>query len=136
MKTDMGPDLKRRFEAAFHPSARHRWKSARGRSDWLDSEVLRDALAGPLYSIKETGGCAYVYLRNDAYFSGVDDPAALREQLRRWHNELVEGIGRFVSASPAEAADLASMRQFASDIWTFAEAACDIEHDRWATAQG
>ena len=132
----MGSDLKRRFEAAFHPPAGHRWESDRGRSAWLDLEIWQDALAGPLHSIKETGGCAYVYLRDDEHFTGVDEPVALREKLRHWHDKVVEGIDRFVPTSPAEAADLVSMRQFAADIWAFAEAAFDIEQDRWTSAQG
>jgi hypothetical protein len=136
MRTDMGSDLKRRFEAAFHPPAEHRWKSERGRWAWLDLEVWQSALAGPLYSITETGGCAYVYRRDDTYFSGVDGPVALRERLRHWYDQMVEGIDGFVPTSPAEAADLVSMRQFAASIWTVTEAACDIEWDRWASAEG
>jgi hypothetical protein len=135
MGTDMGPDLKRRFEAAFYLPARHRWESARGRADWQDLEAWQDALAGPLYAITETGGCAYAYLRDDAYFRGVDGPVALRDRLRHWHDELVEGIGRFVPTSPAEAADLVTMRQFAADIWAVTEAACEIEQDRWAATR-
>lgn len=132
----MGSDLEHRFEAAFYSPAGHRWKSERGRWAWLDLEVWQDALAGPLYSIKETGGCGYVYRRDDEHFSGVDEPVALRERLRRWYDKVVEGIDRFVPTSPAEAADLVSMRQFAADIWAFAEAACDIEQGRWASVEG
>jgi len=93
-------------------------------------------LAGPLHSITETGGCAYVYARDDAYFSGVDDPVALRERLRDWHARLVEEIGDFVPTSPDEAIDLGSMRQSAADIWAVVEAAWAIEHDRWMADAG
>lgn len=129
-------ELKRRYEEAFYFPARHCWESVRGRSIWIDLEVLQERLAGPIFSVKETGGCAYVYLRNDAYFSGVGCPVALRERLRQWHSELVDDIERFVPTSPSEAADLASMRRFASEIWTVVDEACDIEHIRWETVAG
>jgi hypothetical protein len=93
--------------------------------------LLEDALAGPIFTVAETGGCAYVYAREDEFFRGVDRPAALRERLQRWHTELVEGIERFVPCSSAEAADLLSMRQIASGIWAIAELACQIETDRY-----
>lgn len=136
MTTDAKSDLRRRFEAAFYPSFRHQWESERARWDWVDLEPSIDALAGPLYSIVETGGCAYVYPRDDGYFTGVDEPDTLRERLRHWHEKLVEAIDRFVPTSPAEAADLASMRHFVAEIWAFTEEACDIEHARWAAAKG
>ena len=136
MTTDAKSDLKRRYEAAFYPSFRHQWESERARWDWVDLEPSIDALAGPLYSIVETGGCAYVYPRDDERFTGVDGPDTLREWLRHRHDRLMEAIDRFVPTSPAEAADLASMRHFAADMWAFTEEACDIEHARWAAAKG
>jgi hypothetical protein len=93
--------------------------------------LLEDALAGPIYSVAETGGCGYVYAREDEFFSGVDGPADLRKRLQRWHTELVEGIENFVPLSSAEAADLLAMRQFASGIGAVAELACDIEASRY-----
>ncbi|WP_156420534.1 MULTISPECIES: hypothetical protein [unclassified Sphingopyxis] len=128
--------LERQFRQAFYVPAHHNWKSKRGHSHWIDLEVLRDGLAGPLYGILETGGCSYVYGREDVYFCGVDTPAALRARLQQWHIEIVAAIDRFVPAAPSELADLVSMRKFASDIWTAVEAACEIERRRWENVGG
>lgn len=137
MSNDVGSDLKQRYADAFaHAFARHDWTSRRGRCCWIDTELWRDALAGPLYSVKQTGGCAYVYVRDDEYFRDVDGPVALRDRLRLWRGYIVEVVDAFVPASPDEAVDHAAMREIIADIWAVAEAACDIERDRWEKAQG
>jgi hypothetical protein len=106
-------------------------KSERSQALWIDLQSWQDALAGPLYSISETAGCAYVYERQDAHFHGVTDPTALRERLRAWHGELVSKINQFVPTSADEVADLGKMRQFVADISAVVEMACEIERRRW-----
>src|SRR5580704_15933667 len=59
------------------PFASHRWASARGRSHWVALEGWQDSMAGPLSSITSSGGCDYVYTRDDGYFAGVSDPPKL-----------------------------------------------------------
>jgi hypothetical protein len=123
------------FNAAFvFPFASYVWKSQRARSCWIDLEWWQDNLAGPVSHIVEHGDCAYVYLRNDAYFAGVDDPATLHARLQGWHDKLVEGLKRFVPTSQAEASDLTSMRQFADEMWAVTEQAIEVERSRWSSA--
>jgi len=82
-------ELRSAFDTAF---LHRRLSTKRGRWHWIDLEVLRDSLAGPLWSIVNHGGCAYVYARDDDYFAGVSDPVTLRARLRQWHDELVTGV--------------------------------------------
>ena len=127
--------MQHRFEAAFiFPYASYPWKSKRGRECWLDVEWWQDCLAGPVSTIVEHAGCAYVYARNDEFFTDVTEPAALLARLRHWHEKLVAGVDGFAPTSPDEAADLASMRQFALAIWAVSEEAWEIERDRWEAA--
>ncbi|WP_297509463.1 hypothetical protein [uncultured Caulobacter sp.] len=127
--------LRAAFDAAFvFPFAAYVWQSERARSCWIDLEGWQDNLAGPVSHIVEHGDCAYVYRRNDAYFTGVDDPAALHARLQSWHGEMVAGLKRFVPTSEAEANDLAAMRQFADEIWAVTEQAIEVERTRWERA--
>lgn len=136
MNSDNFSDLGHEFDAAFiYPIASHRWSTKRGRSHWLDLEGWRSSLAGPIWSIVKKGGCAYVYDRDDEFFAGVNEPAALRARLRQWHDKLVVGLERFQATSPAEETDVASMQQFARAMWAVAERACDIEQSRWEAAR-
>ncbi len=136
MSNDSLTDLRVRFDAAYiFPFAKHSWKTKRGRLCWVELEVLQAALAGPLYHLIECGDCAYVYTRDDEYFAGVNDPAALLARLQQWHDQLIAGLDRFIPRTQAEATDLASMRQFASEMWAIAEQAIGIERARWAVAQ-
>jgi hypothetical protein len=129
-------DLRAKFNDAFiFPFAAYPWKSKRGRSCWIDLEGWSDALAGPIYSVVEQGECAYVYDRDDEYFAGISEPAALRARLRHWHDKLIAGLDRFAPASPDEATDLASMRQFAEAMWVVSEQAIDIERARWESGR-
>ncbi len=125
-------ELRTSYDAAFiHPFADHSWESKRGRSFWIELEILQDRLAGPLWSIVNYGGCAYVYAREDAYFTGVSDPATLQARLDDSHGQLVAHLGRFVPTSLAEEKDLLSMRRFAAQMWAVAEKAIAIEETRW-----
>ena len=124
--------LRATFDAAFVlPFASYPWKSERARSCWIDLEGWQDNLAGPVSHIIEHGDCAYVYSRNDAYFTGVDDPGALHARLRGWHGEMVAGLKRFMPVSEAEANDLTAMRQFADEMWAVTEQAIEVERARW-----
>ncbi len=128
MNCDKSSDLRSSFHAAFiYPFSAHRWNTKRGRRHWVDLEGWQDALMGPVSAVVERGGCAYVYTRDDEYFSGVHDPVALRARLRQWHAKLAAGLERFRATSRDEAADLASMQQFVHAIWDVAVQACDIE---------
>jgi hypothetical protein len=132
MNSDNLSDLSHAFDAAFiYPIAAYRWNTKRARSHWIDLEHWRDALAGPIWAIVKKGECAYVYTRDDEYFAGVNEPAALRARLRQWHDKLIAGLERFQAASPAEVADLASMQQLVCAMWAVAERACDFEQARW-----
>jgi hypothetical protein len=134
MEKDDSSALENQFNAAFYLPAKFNWKSKRALFHWIDREHLQDYLAGPIYKIVNYGGCDYVYGREDDYFRDIDNPAALRNRLRQWHSQMVGIIDSFTPTSSAEAADLVSMRQFASDIGNVVEAACDIEQRRWESA--
>ena len=94
-----------------------------------------NSIAGPLYAITATGGCEYVYSRDDAYFANVTDPVELRTRLLEWHAGLSNGIERFDPASVAESTDLAFMRSVASQMKELIERACDVEQSRWETVR-
>jgi len=135
MSSENQSDLRVRYYAAFiFPFAKHSWKSRRARSCWVDLEGWQDALAGPLSSIIDNGDCAYVYARNDNFISGINDPTELYAWLKHRHSKLIEDLDRFVPASQDEESDLASMRQFTSEMWDIAEQAVEIERTRWDAA--
>ena len=123
--------LERQFGLAFGLTKNPSWKSERGCDLWIDTEILQDYLAGPISQIVKTGGCAYVYERDDAYFEGVGDPKGLKTRLLGWHNELVKEIEGFQPTTSAESEDAGRMHQLASDMWAVAETACEIEFRRW-----
>jgi hypothetical protein len=121
------------YDAAFIiPFASHRWESDRARSHWVELEGWQNSMAGPLSSIANTGGCEYVYAREDWAFAGVGDPAALRVRLLEWHAGLFAGVEQFVPVTPAEAADLAFMRSVAAKMRELIERACEFEQARWS----
>ena len=75
------PELRAAFDAVLMaPIASHKWQARRSRSHWVDLEGWQSAIAGPLSSIVNHGECEYVYSRNYEYFTGVVDPATLREK--------------------------------------------------------
>lgn len=112
-----------------------RWLTPRAKRHSLELLIFEDMIAGPIYSIKEDGGCAYVYA-DQARFPGVDSPVALREWFRGHHIDLLDGIGGFSPTTDDEVADLAKMRERASDIWALIELACRIEGARSAVTVG
>ncbi len=137
MQSDAGSDLKVRFDTAFaDPAGVRRLKSKRGRSLRIDLETWYSQLAGPLDSIIKTGGCSYVYDRDDVYFSGIEEPLKLRDRLRDWHTSLLDEINDFVPESSDEIADLNSLRRSAADVWTVVEEAWEIERQRWTVEAG
>jgi len=123
--------LERQFNAAFYVPAKFNWQSKRAPLHWIEHEHLQTYLTGPIYSIVHDGNCDYVYHREDDYFRDVGNPPALRNRLLQWHSEMAVIIESFDPTSPAESADLFSMRQFASDMRNVIEAACAIEQRRW-----
>lgn len=124
-------ELRKELEAAFiAPYAAHRWLSHRTRSHWVELEGWQDSLAGPLSSIAKTGGCEYVYERDD--FVGVTDPTSLRLRLLEWHSGLVAGVETFVPATPAEVEDLEYMRIVSARMRALTERSCEIEKVRFA----
>ena len=127
-------ELQEALRAAFiAPFASHKWQSRRSRSHWVELEGWQDAIAGPLYSIAETGGCEYVYSRDDEYFVGVVDPVTLRRRLLEWQAKLAVGVEAFCPAThtPADADDLSYMRAIAEEIRDLVERSCRIEEGRW-----
>jgi hypothetical protein len=136
MNEDDVTGLRSQFNEAFYVPAKFNWRSRRAMLHWIEVAHLNVDIAGPVFSIVEKGGCNYVYSREDDYFWGVDNPAALRNRLLQSHNEMVEIIDSFVPRSSAETADLVSMRQFRSDIGNVIEAACDTEQRRWDNETG
>lgn len=132
MESDARSTFKQRFTTAFAwPAGDRQLKSKRGRAVWINLQTWQDSLAGPLHSISETGGCAYVYNREDEYFRGVDRPAALHDRLRDWHTELTSEIDRFVPQSSDESADIDTMLKYVADMWSVIETGCEIERNRW-----
>jgi hypothetical protein len=120
------------FQAAFtKPYASHSWASARGKSHWRDLEFLEDAMAGPICSVIERGGCEHVYTRNDQYLAGVDNPNALRLRLIQWHSEFASRINRFKPSSVEERDDLSFMRSTVEQMLDLIERAVELERKRW-----
>ncbi len=129
----MSIGLQEAFDALFiAPFATHRWESERARSHWVDLECWQDSIAGPVSSIVETGGCEYVYARDDWYFAEVNDPESLRAKLSEWLMGLSAGVERFKPTSPHEDADLQFMRDVTSRMEQLIEQACAIERSRWS----
>jgi hypothetical protein len=131
------PELREAFDTAFiAPFASHHWASACVRSHWVELEGWQDSMAGPLSAIANTGGCEYVYSRQDWYFGSVSDPASLRSRLLEWHGGLVAGVERFAPASTTEVEDLAFMRGVAARMRELVERACEVERARWSAEVG
>jgi hypothetical protein len=126
--------MKEALEALFiAPFASHEWQSARARSHWVELEGWQDAMAGPLSSIANSGGCQYVYNRQDGYFPGVVDPESLLHCLLDCHAGLVAGVEAFCPATSAEAEDQRHMMAIADGMRALVESGCEIERARWAT---
>lgn len=124
-------DLKEAFDAVFiAPIAQRRFKSARGRSHWLEAEGWTDSIAGPLWSIVDSGGCEYVYTREDQYFTGVHDPASLRKRLLEWQTRLGSKVEQFAPVSDAEHEDLRFMKSLVAAIRAIIERAIKVEDQR------
>lgn len=131
------PELRKELGALFiAPFASHGWESARGRSHWVELEGWQDSIAGPLSAIADTGGCGYVYAREDWYFGDVGDPVALRARLLEWLAGLLAGVGRFSPTTSAEATDLVFMRAVTYRIGELVEQACRVEQARWSAEMG
>lgn len=124
---DVQRDFRRQFRSAFGRRPKRPCRSERGRDLWIDTEAIRDCIAGPLYQIFVSGGCAYVYQREDRYFAGVDDPDELKSKLREWLDELFEDIEQFLPRSADELSDQESMRQNAAEIQVAVQTAIEIE---------
>lgn len=129
----MSTGLREAFDALFiAPFATHRWESKRAHNHWADLEGWQDSIAGPVLSVVETGGCEYVYARDDWYFAEVDDPESLRTKLSEWLADLSAGVERFVPTSPEEDAGLRFMRDITSRMGQLIEQACAVEQSRWS----
>lgn len=125
-------DLREAYRLAFTaPYASHRWRSIRGRPHWVDLEPWQDAIAGPLCSIVNSGGCDYVYARDDAYFTGVTEPRELHARLLEWHARLARGVDRFVANTPSQVADLRYMRDVLTLMRNVIEQGLQVENARW-----
>ena len=125
-------ELRKAYETAFTvPYASHEWRSERGRSHWVDLEGWQDWLAGPLSSVAETGGCGYVYPREDDYFAGIADPMALRTRLIEKHAGLAAGVERFSPTLPEENEDFTYMKSLVKQMRDLVEWACKVEHTQW-----
>jgi hypothetical protein len=129
-------DLRKAFDDLFvAPYTSHTWASSRGRSHWVELEGWQDSLAGPLSSIAESGGCEFVYTRDDCYYASVSDPPSLLSRLQEWQSGLATGVERFAPATPEEAADLVYMRSVVSRMEDFVERAYSVEQSRWQAAK-
>lgn len=129
-------DLQEVFDHLFiAPLSSHNWASCRGRSHWVELEGWQDSMAGPLSAIADTGGCDYVYLRNDWYFEVVDDPQSLRSRLLQWHAGLLIGVERFDPIGTYETLDFAFMQSLVERMRELVERACIIEHARWQSTR-
>lgn len=130
-------ELRDTFERLFvDPFASHCWASERARSHWVQLEGWQDAMAGPLCSIVTTGGCEYVYSRDDEYFTGVNNPATLRSRLLEWHVRLSTGVEQFIATTPQECTDLIFMHAICAEIGEFVVHACAAEQVRWDCKRG
>jgi hypothetical protein len=64
------------FDEGFNAPS---FKSERVFELWGDLEIISDALAGPLYSIKTNGNCNYVYKDKEKRFPGVTNASTFRK---------------------------------------------------------
>lgn len=129
-------DPRKEFDDLFiAPYARHSWSSSRGRSHWVELEGWQDSLAGPLSSVAESGGCEFVYTRDDWYYAPVSDPPSLLARLQEWQGGLATGVERFTPVTPEEATDLEFMRSVVSRMRELVERACFVEQARWQAAK-
>ena len=127
------PKLRKELDVVFiSPFATHQWQSTRGREHWCDLELWQDAMAGPLVSIADFGGCNYVFDRNDGYFKGVVDPTSLHVYLLECYESLHAAIEVFCPSSSDEAADQTYMRSIAAKMRVVLERGYQIEYARWA----
>ncbi len=124
----MSAKFREAFERAFYEPEKHGWQSERGRWLWIELQVAMDRIAGPLYSLATTGGCKYVYTREDF---AVANPDGLSALLREWHTALADEIEAFRPASAPEEADKKFARICADQIWTVAQVGLEIERTRW-----
>lgn len=126
--------LRQRYDVMFS-GFHHQMATRRGKDHSVELLVFEDMIAGPIYSIKEYGDCAYVYA-DQTRFPGVDSPIALREWFYLHHVGLLDVVAEFSPTTDDEVADLAKMHERASEIWGLVELACGIEGGRWnATAE-
>ncbi|MEN3746364.1 hypothetical protein TPR58_04230 [Sphingomonas sp. HF-S3] len=132
MTTPQILDLRQCYDVIFS-GLHHQLVTPRGKRHSLELLIVEDMIAGPIYSIKEYGGCACVYA-DQARFHGVDSPVALRERFHLHHRDLLDAIAEFSPSTKEEVSDLAQMRERASDIWALVELACDVEIVRWNAA--
>ena len=124
------------YDAAFTaPYSLHRWRSKRARRAWSMLEGWQDSLAGPLTSIINTGGCAYVYERGDTYFKGVTDPATLRARMLSWHDSLAAGVERFAPRTGGQWSDLGYMRSLVVQMRALVEWGCEVERQRFEASK-
>jgi hypothetical protein len=93
------------FKLAF---AKPDFSTDKGWDIWSDLELISDALAGPLYSVLESGNCNYIYYDKNR-FPGVRDT----ESFINWAVGLVDeyrnGILAFNPANPEEEKDKKSL---------------------------
>jgi hypothetical protein len=92
-------------------------------------------MAGPVSSIVKTGGCDYVYDRDDWYFASVNDPATLRTRMLEWHTGLAVGIEQFAPTTSSEAVDFEFMRSVVSRMRELIDRVCGVEQARWLAAR-
>lgn len=76
--------FKELFEQAFYISPK--FKTNKLKEFWSDMELLRDALAGPLYSIYSNGNCDYVFKGKHEAFKEIKN----NESFLSWFLYIVE----------------------------------------------
>ncbi len=124
----MSAEFREAFERAFYEPEKHVWRSERGRWLWIELQVPMDRIAGPLFSVATTGGCEYVYTRDDF---AVANPDGLSVLLRDWHTALTNEIEAFHPVSAHEQADQMFARICSDQIWAVTQAGLEIERMRW-----
>lgn len=121
------------FIASCH---RDSWHTTAGRSHWLESEGWQDAIAGPISSILNDGGCPYVYSRPDSSFAGVHDPSSLRTWLIEWHEKVASSAARFSPRHPMpKIATGGSLESLLAAMRKLTEDAIAMESRRWQSSQ-
>ncbi len=128
-------EFKSLFFLFIRPVSR-KWASDVGRWYWrIECGLWVDQIAGPLSTIADSGGCAYVYPRDDKYFKNVNDPASLRLRILEWHTVIIEKVDRFIPATEDEAMDSKLMQSLVEDLKSLIEMACAVEQARWLSAK-